>query len=349
METVKTNPSGSSNDEARTQLLAGLSNEELATIRLSERLGRPFSAAIEYASKEALTAAFEAAKTAFPQAKPAYQPSGKTTPLAVLVLIAAAPVLLVVMTVLAFGLCWALASVPDVFGSHADPSYMERSTMGKLDLLVDLVLVIGMSAGPLLSYGFLSKLTKNRNPFLPAILTAVVNFILAIILFAPVWHGETLAPTHLAFIFIPVRWILIFFGCVLSPLISVLVVFDTVSKQKFCEASGCFLKKYRQTGVSFDYAENALALLIRGDYERVAHLPKATPEQLKAKHVAEITLWWHDHARIAFLELEIKFHSQLARLHANQKEEFKKTKTWIAYSVELQSPRAEVLGREMPG
>jgi hypothetical protein len=205
-----------------------------------------------------------------------------------------------------------------------------------------------MTVIPLMSFGFLSKLTKNRNPLLPAILTGMVNVVLAVALFFPVWHGETLAPTHITFFFIPVRWVLMLIGGVLAPIIGVVVVYDAVSNQKFCESSGRYLKKFRQTGVSMDYAENALALLNRGEYVRSAHLPQATPEQLKAKHVAEITLWWHEQARIAFLELEIKFHGKLAAPVAGKRQDFKKEKTWLAYSTELDSGHAEVLAREMP-
>ena len=335
------------NDEAKAKLLAGLSAEELSSARVSERLGRKFSAATEYASKEMLTAAFDEVTKVFPVAKTAYKPSGKTTPLAVFLLIAAAPVLLALMTALAFGLCWGFSALAAAIGSRPDPTYMDRSTMGKVDILLDLILVIGMTIIPLMSYGFLSKLTKNRNPIIPAILTGVVNVILAVILFVPIWHGETLAPTHISFFFIPVRWVLILIGGVLAPIIGVIAVHHAVSNQRFCESSGRYLKKFRQTGVSMDYAENALPLLSRGEYVRSVHLPKATPEQLKAKHVAEISLWWHEQARIAFLELEIKFHGKLAAPKAGKREDFKKEKNWLAYSTELHSGHAEVLAREM--
>jgi hypothetical protein len=347
-------PSGSAtdrqtdqNDEAKAKLLAGLSAEELSSCRISERLGRLFSAATEYENKESLTAAFDEATKVFPVVKLAYKPSGKTTPWAVLAMIVAAPILLVLMTALAFGLCWAFSALATALGARPDPTYMDRANLGKVDLLLDLILVIGMTAIPLLSYGFLSKITKNRNPRIPAVLTAVVNVILAVILFVPIWHGETLAPTHISFFFIPIRWVLIVIGGALVPIIGVLAVHHTVSSQRFCEVSGRYLKKFRQVGVSFDYAENALALLNRGEYVRGVHLPTATAEQLKAKHCADICLWWHEQAQTAYLELEIKFHGKLTSPKAAKREDSKKEKSWLAYARELNSSHAEVLARAM--
>jgi len=136
-------------------------------------------------------------------------------------------------------------------------------------------------------------------------------------------------------------------GGALVPFIGAIVVHGTVSGQKFCEASGVYLKKSRKVAVSLDYAENALALLGRGEFVRGACLPAASEEQSKSKHIAEISLWWHEQARVAFLEMEILFHGQLAGQTASKREESKKQKNWRAFSVELDSTHAEALAREM--
>jgi len=86
-------------------------------------------------------------------------------------------------------------------------------------LLVDLLLMVLMVVIPMVCYGRLSRWFKNRNPVLPAVLTAVIEFVTAVLLFAPIWKGESLAPVHLTFVFIPVRWIFVIVGCLLVPLI----------------------------------------------------------------------------------------------------------------------------------
>jgi hypothetical protein len=240
--------------------------------------------------------------------------------LAATLMVAAAPLMLALMTVICGGLCWGEI----MLGTKFD---LSPSIMGKLDIFLDLILVILMTVIPLKCYEVLSKLCKNRNPVIPAVLTGMVDFVLAVILFVPIWHGETLAPTHVTLLFIPIRWVLILIGGVLAPFIGVLAVHHTVSSQKFCEASGLYLKKLRHVGVSLDYAENALALLNRGDFLRAARLPKASTDQLKAGHFAKISLWWREQAKTAFLEMEIQFHGWCAAQKTPKRDEFKKEKT----------------------
>jgi hypothetical protein len=329
-------------DDSKEKLLATLSAAELSSssCRVSERLGRRFSAGMEHESREVLNAAVDEAEKVFPVAVDAYKPSGRTTVLAVILMVGAAPLLLALMTAICGGLCWGMI----ILGTKFE---LTPSIMGKLDIFLDLILVILMTVIPLKCYEVVSKLSKNRNPVIPATLTGVVDFILAVILFVPIWHGETLAPTHVTFLFIPIRWLLILIGGVLAPFIGVLGVHHTVSSQKFCEESGLFLKKLRPAVVSLDYAENALALLNRGEFVRAARLPKASAEQLKAKHFAEISLWRRDQAKTAFLEMEIRFHGRLAASKTSKRNEFKKEKNWRAFSVELSRDQAEILAPEM--
>jgi hypothetical protein len=193
----------------------------------------------------------------------------------------------------------------------------------------------------------LSKWFKNRNPLLPAVLTGIIDLLAAIGLFVPIWHGETLAPTHLSFMFIPIRWVLICVGGAVVPIAGAVVVYDKISKQKFCEETGCFLKRFGQVRMPFDLAENALALLQRGEYLAGVRLTRLTDAEAKEKHWAVISLWWREQAATAYLELELRFHGKSKPQKALTTEQSKdKTKEWLGFSVRLDRPQAEVLAQE---
>jgi len=92
-------------------------------------------------------------------------------------------------------------------------------------------------------------------------LTGAIDLLVAVVLFVPIWKGETLAPTHLTFLFIPVRWVLILVGGLIVPLVGAAA------------------------------AHGALALLRRGEYVLAGRLPPVGEKEARQKHWAEITLW----------------------------------------------------------
>ena len=159
-------------DEAKEKLLATLSTEELASpsCRVSERLGRKFSSRTEYENKEVLNAAIDEAQKVFPVATDAYKPSGNTTALAVFLMVLAAPLLLVLMTGISFGLCWGW----EWLEMHVELFSKSSRLMGLGSIFLDLILVILMVAIPTMCYQATSKMSKNRNPLIPAVLTGLL-------------------------------------------------------------------------------------------------------------------------------------------------------------------------------
>jgi hypothetical protein len=338
------------NEATARGIIQHLSSEDLgrAACCASTRVGRGFTGRTQYESEKALDAALVEARRALPEAPSAYKPTGRTTVAATVLMVAAAPLVLLLLLALCVALCWGFDSLV----SHwtRDGSYSERRGMGVVSLFLDLVLVVVMVALPMVCFGALSKWFKNRKPLIPAVLTGLIDLCVAITLFAPIWKGETLAPTHLTFLFIPVRWLLIGVGGLVVPVLGALAVYGQVAGQKFCEETGRYLRRMRQVKLSFDFGENALELLRRGEYVAATRLPAAEPEALKQKHWSALSLWGHEQAATAFLELDMRFHGKSKPQKKLTLEEAKdKSKEWLAFSAQLTRSQAESLLDSMRG
>jgi hypothetical protein len=306
---------------------------------LSQSRDRAFFQQREYASAEEYDRSLAAAKTAFPPATTAYNSSGKTNPVAVTVLLVATPILFSIIFFISWTLCTLYTSI-DGARNTDDPSFRVNQVLGAVAIVLDILLVAIMSGAPFLAFTSLSRLTKNRNPWLPSILTGISSAAIAILLFFPIWNGETLAPTDLTIIFIPIRWLLIAIGGILAPLFSAFIVFSGIADLKFCEQSKVFLKEFRVLDLDFDFGENALEILRRGDYEAVAKLSKANDGRYP-KHTAHTILWWDESAKTAFLELTMKFQGKFQ----DGKEMTEKEEEWLVFSVLLDRDRAQSIGQ----
>jgi hypothetical protein len=315
---------------------AQLTLEELVSPNfcLSGSNNRAFFQQREYASEEAYARSLAAAKSVFPPATTAYVASGKTNPVAVVVLLFATPILFGIIFYISWLLCLGYNGMDGNLNT-ADSHGVSRF-LGLVGIGLDILLVAIMSIVPFLAFTSLSRLTKNRNPWLPSILTGISSAAIASLLFFPIWHGQTLAPTDLTFVFIPIRWILIPIGGILAPLFSAFIVFSGIADLKFCEQSNVFLKEYRVLDLDFDFGENALEILRRDEYEKIAKLPKANDGRYPA-HAAHSILWWEDSAKTACLELTMKFQGKFQ----DGKEMTEKKEEWLAFSALLDRDRAK--------
>jgi hypothetical protein len=299
---------------------------------LSRSRDRAFFQQREYASAEEYDRSLAAAKSAFPPVTTAYNASGKTNPLAVIVLLVATPILFGIILYISWLLCFGYNQMD----GNLTASRGVNRFLGLVGIGLDILLVLMMSIAPFLAFTGLSRLTKNRNPWLPSILAGISSTAIAILLFLPIWNGETLAPTDLTIIFIPIRWLLIAIGGILAPLFSAFIVFSGVADLKFCEQSNVFLKEFRVLALDFDFGENALEILRRGEYEAIAKLPKANDGRYP-EHAAHTILWWDESAKTAFLELTMKFQG---KFH-DGKEITEKKEEWLVFSTLLDRDRAQ--------
>lgn len=334
-------------EENKGRVLAELSTEELLQpqCQVSKRLGRAFLGAGQYESEKALGTALEEALKALPEVPSAYKPTGETTVAATLLMLLVSPVVLLALAAVCGGICLGWAYLEGL--ASPEPLSSTSRLLGIASLAVNLGLVVLMVVIPSFCFGALSKWFKNRNPVLPAVLAGLIELVVAVGLFFPIWKGETLAPTHLTFVFIPIRWVLIAIGGLLVPLVGALAVHAKVASQKFCEQSGCCLRRMRRVKLAFDWAENALALLQRREYIRAVRVPKAELAEVEQKHWAELSLWWAPQAATAFLELEMRFHGKTQPKVLGSGQVKDKTKEWLAFSVQLDQLQAGALAQEV--
>jgi hypothetical protein len=319
---------------------------------VSQTLGRSFVRRTDYPGSKAIDAALDEAKQALPPATSAYKPAGRTTAAASLLLVASAPVVLVLLAAVCGGLCLAFdalsSSLLANWGHSSHSSSRLMRSLGIFSLVLDFVLALLMIWLPMKLFSAISITFKNRNPVLPAVMAGIVNLVVAVILFVPIWEGDTLAPTDLAILFIPVRWLMIVVGGLGVPLLSAMAVHGTISDQKFCEETGHYLRRMRHVKLPFDSAENALALLRRGEYGAAIRLRHADAADVSLNHWAGLSLWAHEKATTAFLELELHFRGRFKPQSKLSFEEAKdKSAEWLAFSVQLPSAQAIALRVEM--
>jgi len=308
---------------------------------------RPFVGQTDYKGGKALDAAHAAATQALPKVESAYKPSGKTTGGATVSMLLASPLVLLLLLLICGGICfgWIMFQVARL----SDGSETSAEIAGAVSILIDIVVIVLMIFAPVLSFGFLSRVFKNRNPLLPAVLTGIVDLLAAIVLFVPIWHGNTLAPTDLTLNGLPIRWVLIILGGLVIPVVAAVVVYQKIAGRKFCEETGFFLKPLSRLRLRFDFAENALALLKRGEYLALASLPRAEEQHIKKKHFAEVVLWGHDQAATAYLGVEVHFAGNSKPVKKISLEESKVVRVkWLVFSARLDETQTRSLLQTFP-
>jgi hypothetical protein len=122
-----------------------------------------------------------------------------------------------------------------------------------------------------------------------------------------------------------------------------------IAGRKFCEETGFFLEPLSRLRLKFDFAENALALLKRGEYQALASLPRAEELDIKKKHFAQVVLWGHDQAATAYLEVEVHFAGNSKPVKKISLEESKTVRVkWLAFSARLDETQTRSLLQTFP-
>lgn len=295
---------------------------------LSIQRNRAFAERIDYDTPDALHAALKDAQEDLPPVESAYKCSGKTTLLSMATLLLITPLLIAALTIFCGGICFGfmLLEANVHTGGVTTPSRF----FGILSIVLDLVLVMTLIVVPAKTFKLLSRATKNRNAMLPSILTGLSILVISILLFMPIWHGATLAPTDLSFLYIPIRWVLILIGVLIIPLVAAITVYMAVAEQKYCEESGEFLEPNWNLAIDFDYAENALELLKKREYTALVQLPQPSNQHPKRK--AQIVLWSQERATRAFMEMTVFFYGKTTEKDGIKKTEKEKEHEWLVFS-----------------
>lgn len=294
---------------------------------------RPFVGRADTELTTSADAEIQAAKEALPQVHSAYKPSGGTTVLAVFAMILACPFLLVFLVLLCGALCFGYAHL-GTFIENGKGGVKGAQLLGLLSVILDAGIMVILCVIPKWVMGGLSKLCHNRNATFGAVLVGLTTLIASILFFAPLIEGESLAPTDIIFLIIPMKWIIIPAGCLLTPYLAAVAIHTKISEQKYCESQQVYLNP-TVFFIAFDFAENALELLRREQPLALTSLPRVTTK--KPKHAVRVTLWSHEVADTAFLELEALYRAKQPKKDNSTEE---KTANWLFYSEQLDSKNA---------
>lgn len=308
---------------------------------LSRRRNRPFVGVCAYPTMASLNAALQAAKDAFPVVDSAYKTSNKTSILATPALLLVTPLVLAFLVVLCGSLCLAWAYIDHCLHDSSSWLHMGKPEVaaGWASLVLDVVLVCLIATVPGFGFRWACRLLKNRKPWLPSLLSALVAVTVSALLFLPWIEGVTLAPTGIAFASISIRWVLIVAALVVGPITAAIYAHDRIADQRFCEVTGRLLSPVRTLHIAFDYAENALDHLLTGNYLDLVDLPRCGTEQ-RGDHYAQVMFWWNQRAGTALLEMKVFFRSVVFK---SINEESAKSEQWLAFSTLLDRVTAERL------
>lgn len=282
-----------------------------------------------YSTPQQLEQALMAAKRALPPIQESvYKPSGESTLAAKSAMLLATPVILLLILGSCVLVLVLLAGGEELLDPRALEDRGARRVLGGVALIVDLgiALVIGFVPGYL--YVQIGRLSRNRNAAWPMALAGMSSFIMAAILFWPIWSGQTLAPTGVKLLGIPLKWPLILIGGLAMPLASLMVAHDMVGKQKFCEISGVFLKAMDRLRIPLAAAAEVVSLLSTGHYSQLLKTPPPTKADKKQKNFAELVLWWHENAQTGYLELTAFFKGQTS----GKGTKTEKSENWLVLS-----------------
>ncbi len=339
-------PEDTENDAPETIVY---SNEEYTVKQLSDlskglsvERKRLFANGIEYVGEEKLSESLESAKELLPEVESAYQPSGNTTATSRFIMIVSSPFLLLFLILILGGLCVGWRFLEDM--GSGEGGYNESRGLGLVSFIVNIVVFFLMIYIPKKYFQVTSRLFKNRSPKLPGILTFLTTFIVGLILFVPYIGGFSLAPTDLILLIIPVKWLIILLGILVVPLMAAAATYGAISEQKFCEQTGLFLKPLARVNLPFDFVENALELLKRGEFQTVLDLATAMKEQEVKEHVAQVVLWGNERANTSYVEMTAGFHGTSKPEKKMSLEESKSSnESWMIFSSQLENDKAKSL------
>lgn len=293
---------------------------------------------VTYPDGGRLQAALGVAKEALPEVETAYKPSGRIPLVGLIVFLPTAAVAAAVVFVVCVAVCLGISFIEVLFeGESSEPVAAPRklsALVAVVLLLVDLGLICAVAGGPGYAFGWLAKQCRIRNLWLPGLVSGIAGLLTSGALFLPVLEGATLAPIYISFWFIGLRWPLVILGMIAGVGGAPALTVDYVSKQKFCEEGLVYLKRHRTVRHRFDVSPVVLALLAENRFAEALGLPRIdSTDKAARKHCAEVTLWSHELANTAFVEMTARFCAKKAT--EGKKKASEETESWLVYSAKV--------------
>ena len=267
-----------------------------------------------------------------------YTPSGQTPPVSIAMLI---PLSLLVVVV-----CYAAARlICNIFWqgigeSDGAISFNEGRFIALIMLLINFLIVTFIAVITTFSFKLLAYITKLRNPYVGMGFSFFSVLVVCAALYLPLHDGHSLAPTDFTIFSISVRWILMFVGCLVLPLIVSLIVAGTLHKMKFCEETGKFLKKVAEAHLSWANGKEFIQALAAKDYSKLTQY--VSPQMKPGVPYMVFRLFGHPKAQDAFVDVEATYEAIIGRASN------KTTKTWLAYHEKLNRDNAITLYGFLP-
>lgn len=212
--------------------------------------------------------------------------------------------------------------------------------VGVIMIVINLVIFFIIAIVTRISFKYVAYLTKLRNPKVGQWFSFFSVLAVCLALYLPLYHGHSIAPTDIAILFIPLRWILMFIGALVLPLIVSLLVAETLRDMKFCEETGHFLEKITEIHLPWDNGKQFLKALKDKDYSRLLQFA-SFQKNLEVPYMI-FRLFGHPKAEVAFVDVEAKYEAKIGRKNN------KSTTTWLVYHDKLTKGDARTINGSLP-
>ena len=308
----------------------------------ARRFEQMYSEGMHYSSEEHYKLAVQSLQERYGQPDSAYTPSGKYTVTSLLGLISSAPFVFALSGFVGMVLVW-LSEQFDVllidwFGIENFIKLYEGPT-GEFLSLVAIGAALGIAVVNVMLPSALTLLvgqwTKNRNVVVACGFAAVESFILSMFFFWP-WLDDgatSLAPTDFYLMgILPIRWIYVFIGALVAPLVSIFTTVKGLNSQKFCEDSLKYLEESFKLIAPIEWVDDVVLSCMSEQYRNLSQI---VPDEASKAH-ASCVLHSHSEAQRGFLEVEVVFAGTYDTLDARNQEKVEDSKDeWLMFSVEL--------------
>jgi hypothetical protein len=267
----------------------------------------------------------------FPETLSSYRPSGKASNTSVLLMFLSSPLIILSSVLLCFGIAWLEYKT---IGQHSSDNLRITFAQGGIALFTNIWLALSVGGLPVAVISKIAKAKRNRNPKFQARLVGIIAFISSIIVFAPIWSGESIAPIDIYILgLIPIKWLLVILGCVVLPFYAAVTIFGWSEGQYYCEASGVFLEKHEEVFIPLEKIFVALEAI--NDLRINKFIEVSNLQKVRSLNCLNVILWYNPKAENGFLESEIHFYGSFIKEKNGSFDNESIERKWMVTSREL--------------